>query len=157
MLEAIYQKIKIDEKSLSPAAIYRLRFFSTLFILTIPAFALVKFTNLLSGLGDNYEMAINILFMGSLIPLAFSRMANMMIFTDKRLDEWEIRVKKRAEAFGYRCLLFSIMGMFLVLALMIKSGPLAAREFTYLEVLFLPALIYSVSYTHLTLPTILLV
>ena len=142
MIGTLYQKIKIDEKSLRPSAIYRLRFFATLFLIAIPAFALVKFTSLLSGLGNSFEMAVNILFIGSLIPLAFSRMANMMIFTDKRLDEWEIRVKKRAEAFGYRCLLFSIMGMFLALALLIKNEALATRDFTYLEVLFLPALIY---------------
>jgi len=142
VLETIYQKMKINEKSLRPAAIYRLRFFATIFVFIIPVFALVKFTTLLSGFGNGFEWAVSLLFLVSLIPLAFSRMANMMIFTDKRLDEWEIRVKKRAEAFGYRCLLFSIMAVVLILALLMNSESLAARKFTYLEVLFLPMLIY---------------
>lgn len=142
MLDIIYQKTKINEQSLKPHSLYRLRFFSTLLICLIPVFTVLKFTELLSGLGSGFEIAISALFLISLIPLACSRMANMMIFTDKRLDEWEIRVKKRAEAFGFRCVLFSLMVVMVTLALAMKSKGLAEREFTYLEVLFLPTLIY---------------
>ncbi|MEP3890108.1 MAG: hypothetical protein ABJN69_06550 [Hellea sp.] len=142
MLDLFYQKTKITENSLRPAAILRLRFFSTVLLLLIPIFTLVKFTEVFSGLGHRFDIAISLIFLGCLIPMAFSRLANMMIFTDKRLDEWEIRLKKRAEAFGFRCVLFGMMALLLILSLLIKNEVLATRSFTYLELLFLPATIY---------------
>lgn len=142
MLEAIYQKTKITENTLRPAAIFRLRFFSTILVGLIPLFTLVKFTELLSGLGASFELLVSLVFVGCLLPLACNRLANMMVFTDKRLDEWEIRVKKRAEAFGFRCILFGMMFLLLALSFTIKLESLAQRDFTYLEVIFLPATIY---------------
>jgi len=102
MLETYYQKTKITESSLRPNAILRLKVFATMCFLLTPVFTALHFTQLLLGLGEGFEWIVTIAFMGSLLVICFSRLANMLIFTDKRLDEWEIRLKKeqRLSAFA---------------------------------------------------------
>ncbi|MEP1230459.1 MAG: hypothetical protein ABJG88_07270 [Litorimonas sp.] len=139
MFEAIYQKTKITEHTLRPAAILRLRVFATLLVILTPIFTTLKFTQMLDVLGGGFELTITVLFMACLIPLAFSRLANMMIFTDKRLDEWEIRVKKQAEAFAFRWLIFGLMGAAFVFGLLLDAEWLNQRRFSYHEVLYVPA------------------
>jgi len=149
MLETYYQKTKITESSLRPNAILRLRVFSTLCFLLIPVFTVLKFTHLLSGLGQRFEWAVSLAFVGCLLVICFSRLANMLMFTDKRLDEWEIRLKKRAEAFGFRCALFSMMLLAFIFSFQHES--LINRQFTYEEILFLPVTIF---FCLATLPTL---
>ena len=140
MINAYYQKTKITEKSLRPSAILRLRIFSTLVFLLIPVFTMIKFTELLPGIGTGLEWGVSIVFVGCLIVISLSRLANMLMFTDKHLDEWEIRVKKRAEAFGFRFALFSMMFLAFVFSFQYES--LLDRQFTYQELVFVPVTIF---------------
>ena len=140
MFEAYYQKTKINENSLRRNAILRLRFVSTLLFVLIPIFTTLKFTELLTGLGREFDWGISILFVVCLVFLSLNRLANMLMFTDKRLDEWEVRLKKRAEAFGFRCALFSMM--FLAFIFSFRYEAINTRQFTYNEMVFLPATIF---------------
>ncbi len=142
MLDALYQKTKITEHTLRPTAIFGLRVFTTLLVILAPIFTAVKFTQIFDTLGGGFELAITIFFMACLIPMAFSRLANMMIFTDKRLDEWEIRVKKRAEAFAFRCLIFGLMGGAFIFGLLLDSDALNQRQYSYHEMLFVPTTLF---------------
>lgn len=140
MIEALYQKIKITERSLCAGTILRLRLFATLVFLLTPVFTILKFTDMLTGLGSGFEWAVSIGFVVCLFGISFSRLANMLVFTDKRLDEWEIRLKKRAEAFAYRCTLFSIMALAFVFSFQWEA--LTMQTFSYAEILFLPMTIF---------------
>lgn len=135
MIEALYQKIKIREQTLSAGSLLRLRFCSIGILVLAPVFTGVELLSLWSIEGP-LRWGIIITFMACLLTVALSRIANMLIFSDKHLDEWEIRLKKRSEAFGYRCFVFTLAPAFIILSVVQNDLNLRNIEFSFEQVMF---------------------
>jgi len=135
MLKWFYQKIKIRERSLSAGSLLRLRICSVGALVFAPLFTAIELLRFGSIEGP-LRWAVIIAFMACLLPVAFSCIANMLIFSDKYLDEWEIRLKKRSEAFGYRCFVFTLAPLVLALVLVQNESSWIDMTLSFNQIIF---------------------
>ena len=135
MLKWLYQKIKIRERSLSASSLLQLRICSLGALVLAPLFTAIELLRFASIEGP-LRWIIIIAFMACLLPVAFSCIANMLIFSDKYLDEWEIRLKKRSEAFGYRCFVFALAPLVLALGLVQNQPSWIDMTLSFNQVMF---------------------
>ena len=135
MLKWFYQKIKIQERSLTSSSLLRLRICSVGALIFAPLFTAIELLRFGSIEGP-LRWAIIIAFMACMVPVALSRMADMLVFSDKYLDEWEIRLKKRSEAFGYRCFVFTIAPATIALVLMQNNPNWTDMTLSFSQIMF---------------------
>lgn len=135
MLKWFYQKIKIRERSLSASSLLRLRICSIGALVLAPLFTAIELLRF-GAIEGPLRWAVIIIFMACFLPVAFSCIANMLIFSDKYLDEWEIRLKKRSEAFGYRCFIFTLAPVVLALGLVQNQPSWIDMTLSFNQIMF---------------------
>ncbi|MEE9346684.1 MAG: hypothetical protein V3U82_00720 [Robiginitomaculum sp.] len=104
MLNAFYNKVRITEGALTRSALLRLRVFTSLALISVPIFASFEKLHLTEG----QKTLGTVIIFACLLPLIFGRIMNTLTRTDKNLDEWEMRLKHKAESFAFKTVFFAL-------------------------------------------------
>jgi len=106
-------------------------------------------TNMVTGLTLTFGLVI------AFIAL-IHRLPNLLVITDKHLDEWEITSKKNAESFTYRVIYVGML-LLMIIGLMLQGGESADLRLvltpSFLQIGFtlvlLPALLQLITTNHI--------
>ena len=122
MLAKLYPYAELTERDLSVSSLRRLRILTGILLFLSPCIAIAQQMPIGDELRRLIIIGVSSGIVISCVLMLFNRLSHIIMFPDKYLDEWEIRMKKDAESFAYRFFAFLVIPLF-ILSSMIYGGP----------------------------------
>lgn len=113
MFNFIFDRFKVSEKDLTAKSLNRLRLFSTAILFAVPAFTVGAYSDASENISRILYPLLTIIVVGLLVLVGTNTITMTLSRTDKNLDEWEINLKRKAESFSYRFMMF--IGLFFLI------------------------------------------